>query len=197
MARGKKTRKCQKCGIDDTLMEEMEVEYRGKNNTPYWFHKDCYAEHLKEKEFKKKESEELNHLVEVIESIYGEPMPKQAYPYIQEMRNGEQFFGRENKRHKKGHPYSLIAETFQYCTEPIEYSLKTKDFSGFMSKFKYGLAIVADKISIVESRKRHQEKMSQAIENRLNEVDEEEYEEYKPTYKKKAEEEVKLSDFLD
>jgi hypothetical protein len=186
--------KCQKCGLKDTHREDMDFDLIGK--TKKYYHKGCYQAHLKEKEFKELERIELDKLVEVIKEIYGvKTIPNNAYPYLQDLRNGNKFFGKYDYKYKQGYTYELIAETFNFCSDTIEYWNARKSFSGFTNALRYGLAIVCDKLSVVEERRKQQEKQKLLIEKHLENVDVEE-QVFDSNYKKPSKR-TDISDFLD
>lgn len=191
--------KCQYCGITDTSKNEMEFELVGKSKPiKKYFHKTCYQEYLKEKEFKEKEAKELEELKTTIENIFGiKQLPNQAYPFLQKLRNGEQVFGNQNmgKRYKQGYTYPLIKETFEYCEDTIQYWLTIKDFDGFMNAFKYALSIVIDKIYFVEKRAKERENKNMLIEEHIKQIEVSD-EIFESNYKKKNDKDDIL-DFLD
>lgn len=193
----KKTRKCQRCKIEDTLMEEMEFEIVGeKRPLRKFYHKNCYQEHLKEKQFKAEEAEKLDKLVEVLKEIYGvSTVPPQAYPFLQKLRNGEPVYGKQEltKRYKEGYDYLLIAETFDYCSATIEYYNGIKGFDGFMSAFRYALSIIIDKIYVVEQRVKERERADIVAERQMKQM---ETEQYASNYKKPTATND-ITDFLD
>lgn len=120
-------------------------------------HKDCYPKYLKEKEFKEKEAKELDHLVEVIIEIHG-GIHQRFYPFLQDLRNGTVLLGRnKRKKYKEGYPYPLIADTYLYCRESIEYWKKNKEFDSLLSELKYGFMIVNDKITVVKKKNEKKE----------------------------------------
>lgn len=178
----------------DATKDEMEVERVGKANK--YFHKECYIKYLEDKAFKEQERQELDKLVEVIKEIYGvKVIPNSAYPFLQDLRNGTKFFGRYDYSYKKGYRYNLIAETFHYCSETIHYWNLHKSFNGFMGAFRYGLAIVCDKLSIVEQRKRDRE-MREAISTRREETQNNLNEELAFVDRVKKKDEMDISDLL-
>lgn len=195
----KKTRKCQRCKIDDTLMEDMDFETVGeKRPLKKFYHKECYAEHLKEKQFKAEEAEKLDKLVHTIQKIYGvSSLPNQAYPFLQKLRNGEPVYGKQQvtKRYKEGYDYLLIEETFDYCSSTIEYYNSVKNFDGFMSAFRYALSIIIDKIYLVEKRAQERLKQEMAVERQMKQLEAEE-ETYASNYKKPTQTND-ITDFLD
>jgi hypothetical protein len=189
--------KCKRCGISDTHKDEMEVEYIGEKNTPQRYHKACYQMHLKDKEFKEQERVELDKLVEKIKEIYGvKTIPNTCYPYLQDLRNGTKFFGKYDYKYKQGYTYQLIAETFDYCSDTIEYWNGRKSFNGFTSALRYGLAIICDKLSIVEQRNKDRERQQMLIEKHV-ETTEVVDDEFKSNFKKKKKSNTDITDFLD
>ncbi|UGO50961.1 hypothetical protein PQE70_gp108 [Bacillus phage vB_BanS_Nate] len=175
----KRTRKCQRCKVEDTLMEEMEFEIVGeKRPLRKFYHKACYQEHLKDKQFKAEESEKLDKLVETLKEIYGvSTVPPQAYPFLQKLRNGEPVYGKQEltKRYKEGYDYLLIAETFDYCSATIEYYNGIKGFDGFMSAFRYALSIIIDKIYVVESKVKERERAEIVADRQMKQMQNETY----------------------
>lgn len=188
--------KCQRCGITDTPKNEMEFEEIGVKKQKKYYHKSCFQEHLKDKEFKAKEAKELDVLVEKIKEIYGvKVIPNSAYPYLQDLRNGTRFFGKLDYKYKQGYSYDLIAETFEYCADTIEYWNARKQFNGFIHALRYGLAIVCDRLSIVEKRRIQRERQEILIEKNTQSLNEGDFQ-FKSNYKKKKSS-VDITEFLD
>lgn len=148
--------KCRFCENKDTERDEMEVEEhktKGGNIQRKYFHKKCYPKYIQEKEFKEKESDEMDKLVETIMKVHEiDNLPHQFYPFIQDLRNGTVLFGKKKKKYKEGYPYSLIAKTYLHCSESIKYWKKNKDFSSTMIELKYCWAIINDKINVVKKK---------------------------------------------
>lgn len=183
--------KCRWCG---EKAERESMIFEEKNNKKLYFHNECYPDYLKDKEFKEQERKEKDALVETIKRIYGvQDLPRQVYPFLEDLRNGNPVFKGQQpgKRYKQGYKYSIIKETFEYCEDQIRYALQNKDFDGFMNAFKYGLAIVVDKIykvdKMIESRNRQK-----AIESTSTFVPE-----FEMAYNRKAKNENDISEFLD
>ncbi|MCY8549403.1 hypothetical protein MOD25_05735 [Bacillus haynesii] len=193
----KMTRKCQYCGLDDTHVDEMEFEYVGKKKPQKkYYHKHCWEKHLKEKEFREKERKELDRLVETIKNIYGlKKFPNNIYPYLQDLRNGTEFFGKHDYKYKEGYSYDLITEAFEYCSETIENANRKKSFSGATNAIRYGLTIVCNKLSIVEERRRQKEEQERQIRKHVENISEEEYI-FENSYKKPSKH-TDITDFLD
>lgn len=192
----KLTRKCDFCTKDDTLKEDMEVVVKeGKKKSYKYYHKDCYPRFLKRQAFREKERKELDRLTEVIKEIYGvKVIPNSAFPLLQDLRNGNQFFGKKDGKFKQGYSYALIADTFEYVSESIERANATKSFSGgFGQAFRYGLAIVCDKLMVVEGIHRNQERQEQMIDLHTEKVAVEDFE---SSYKKKKKSND-ITEFLD
>lgn len=190
--------KCQVCNVKDTEREEMEVEVVGtKTPQKKYFHKDCYQEHLENKAFKEKERIELDGLVEKIKEIYGvKVIPNNAYPYLQDLRNGTKFFGKNDYKYKEGYSYDLIAETFDYCSETIEYYNRKLKFNGFNNALRYGLAIVCDKLSIVEARRVDRARQEIQIEKHIEDMKNNENS-FDTNYKKPTKHNNDITEFLD
>lgn len=196
----KKTRKCMRCKIEDTNVEDMEFEIVGeKRPLKKFYHKHCFVEHQQEKQFKAEEAEKLDKLVETLKKIYGvKTVPPQAYPFLQKLRNGEPVYGKQDcsKRYKEGYDYLLIEETFDYCSETIEYYNGTKGFNGFMQAFKYALSIIIDKIYFVEQRVKDRKRAEIMAQKQMEQMDLEGDFEVKTNYKKPTHKND-ISDFLD
>lgn len=189
------------CGVDDTHMDEMKFEMVGvKKPMKKFYHSNCFEKHLVEKEFRAKEQVEKDELTEVIKHIYGvKEVPRQAFPLLEAMRNGQPVFGKKQnmgKRYKEGYSYTLIKETFEYCSDTIEYWNSVKNFNGFMGAFKYALSIVIDKIYIVEQRAENRRKQELMMNKHVDAVDVEEHE-FVNSYKKKEKPNTDITDFLD
>lgn len=154
--------KCFYCKEKESKANMVELIEDENLDLKRYFHKHCYDSFLEEKEFKNKESQELDELVETIKDIFEITIvPKDVFVIINNIRNGESFGGKKKnttKRYKEGYTYSLINETFKHCRESIIYSLKTKDFNGLMNSFRYAIVIVVDKLSLVEKRIKKAEK---------------------------------------
>lgn len=183
--------KCRWCG---EKAERESMIFEEKNNKKLYFHNECYPDYLKDKEFKEQERKEKDALVETIKRIYGvQDLPRQVYPFLEDLRNGNPVFKGQQpgKRYKQGYKYSVIKEAFEYCENQIKYAIQNKDFDGFMNAFKYGLAIVIDKIykvdKMIESRNRQK-----AIESTSTFVPE-----FEMAYNRKAKNENDISEFLD
>lgn len=197
--RGKKTRKCQLCGLDDTLLEDMKFEEVGKKLIKKYYHDKCYEEHLIKQKFIEEELEELDKLRLVIQRIYGlDPLPHQAYPLLQKIRNGESITGGKShgKRYKEGYSYTLIRETFEHCEDTISYWNNVKDFNGFLSAFRYALAIIIDKLYVVEQKVANKNRQELMVEKHIKNMSDEELE-FESSYKKPTKSSSDISDFLD
>lgn len=165
-----RTRKCDFCGVSDTPKEQL-VKVKVTEKSEKCFHEGaCYDNYLKDKEFKESEAKELDGLVETIKSIYGaKTIPNTVYPYLQDLRNGTRFFGKKDYKYKEGYTYDLIRETFEYCSETIEYWNARKDFNGLTNALRYGLVIVCDKLGVVEERRKRREKNAIAMDKHIQE----------------------------
>jgi len=193
--------KCQWCNVTDTPRSEMEFELVGQAKpVRKYYHKHCYKDFLVDKEFKAGEQAEKDELTEVIKRIYGvKDVPRQAFPLLEALRNGEKVFGARQqigKRYKEGYKYSLIRETFEHIEDTIHYWNGVKDFNGFMGAFKYALSIVIDKIYYVEQRVKERESKARLIDKHVENL---EYEDqaFESNYKKPSKTQADITDFLD
>jgi len=197
----KKTRKCQWCNLDDTLMEDMKFEVVGeKRPIKKFYHKHCHELFLERQAFLDKEAKELDELRLVIEEIYGvqkQGLSKEAYSLLQKLRNGEPVFKKQNtgKRYKQGFTYPLIKETFEHCSDSIEYYNRVKNFTGFMNAFRYALTVIIDKIYVIELRAIEREKQKIQMEKHIEKMDVEE-QVFETNYKKPSKAKD-ITDFLD
>jgi hypothetical protein len=204
MARkGKKTRKCQHCGIDDTLLEEMEFEMTGgKKPKPKYYHKGaCWEAYQERKAFLEKEDKELDELRLYIEEIYGlkQPLNDTAYVFLQRIRNGQAVFRKQTmgRRYKQGYEYPIIKATFEHIEDTIHWANRNKDFDGFDGAFRYALKVVIDKLYIVEQKMLAKQQKEAVMKERARVIEEvAPVEEYKSSYKKKKDNND-ISDFLD
>lgn len=192
---------CQWCKIKDTPKDEMMFEMtNGKKPIRKNYHKHCWEDYLKHKEFLTEEQRKKDELNEVLKEIYGvKEIPNSAWVLLEKLRGGNPIFGKQQqvtKRYKEGYDYSLIKETFEYCSDTIEYHNRTKTFNGFMGAFKYALAIIIDKIYVVEQRVKNREKQQLLIEKHIENVDVEEHV-FETTYRKPKKSKADISDFLD
>lgn len=152
--------KCQYCGEKDEKDDMTVVEkFYSKSVKRSYFHKeDCYKKFIEEKAFKEQEKRELDELAETIMKVHDiDLIPKQFYPYIQDLRNGSVLFGNVKKSYKNGFSYTLIKDTYNYCIPAIEWAKKNKQFDGTVQELKYCLAIVCDKIDQVKSINKRKE----------------------------------------
>lgn len=190
--------KCQWCKITDTPKDEMMVEKVGEKTNKY-YHKHCWDDHLKHKEFLADEMAKKDELNEVIKEIYGvKELPNQAWVFLEKLRFGNPVFGakqKTDKRYREGYEYPLIKATFEYCSDTIEYWNSVKNFNGFMGAFKYALSIIIDKIYVVEQRIENAKKQQQMMEKHIETVDNT-HEEFTTGFKKKTKN-ADITDFLD
>ncbi|SDX93859.1 hypothetical protein [Thermoactinomyces sp. DSM 45892] len=187
--------KCNWCKVSDTTKDEMEFETQYKQKK--YYHKDCFKKHLEDREFKDKERNELDQLVDVIKEIYDvKIIPTVAFPLLQKIRNGEEIYGKRIKKTKEGYDFSLISEAYSHCSETIRYWNRKKEFSGFMQAFRYGLVIMSDKLPIIEKQRREQEMREEISKRRVYTKDQHhEDREYTFVGAKKSDE-MDISDFL-
>lgn len=137
--------KCYWCGEVDYPDEMIKGIYpRG------YLHTHCIEPYKEDKENKRKEIEGKTKLAEKIAEVYQlnsiQDIPHQFYPYIQDVRNDSQLFGKLRKNYKNGIPYEGIALTYEYCKEKIREVKRVKEFDNFLSELRYGLAIVRNNV---------------------------------------------------
>lgn len=192
--------KCQFCEIKDTDRKDMEFELAVNGKTKKYYHKDCWDKYLKHKEFLADEMAKKNELNEVLKQIYGvKEIPKQAWTLLENLRGGNPVFGAKQKigkRYREGYEYPLIKETFEHCSDTIEYWNSVKDFNGFMGAFKYALTIVIDKIYYVEQRVKERENKKALVKQHVESVNHN-AQEYESNYKKPSKTKADITDFLD
>lgn len=162
----------------------MQIILTSSGNKRY--HKEgCYDAYKKEKAFKEKEKEELDELVEVVKEVHDIPsIPNQFYSYLQDVRNGNEMFGKiGKKKRKQGYSYKTIAATYEDAEvwNSIKWSMNNKDFKNTMGMLKYGKAILVnhlDRVSkeVQAKQEREQEEKDEVIDQDLTfEVDESKY----------------------
>lgn len=193
--------RCQHCEITDTSRDDMVFEMVGDTKPVRKnYHKHCWESHLKHREFLAHEMTLKDELNETLKEIYGvKEIPSQAWALLEKLRGGNPVFGAKQvigKRYREGYEYPLIKETFEYCSDTIEYWNGVKNFDGFMGAFKYALSIVIDKVYTVEQRVKTREKQELLITKHL-EVVEDNDSEFVESYKKKEKPKTDITDFLD
>ena len=193
-----RNRKCKQCGkLIMVNEEEYEIEKRGKSS--YAFHLDCKLQYECEKVEKEIERAELDELVEYIKDVYNViSLPSQCFPYINDLRSGSVLFGKIKKKVGQGYTYPTILETYKEATESILWAKENKDFKNFMQEFKYGMAIVRNKIIDVDRRLKEEAK-NEAREKRsvIKEMDVLEVDFSKLKKQAEVENEIDISSFLD
>lgn len=195
------TRKCNWCKKNDAHMDDMEFVLVGKAKpVKKFYHKgECWEEYQTDRAFKEKEAQEKLELKETIERIYKiKELPRQVYPFLEGLRNGTPVMqGQQTgKRYKEGYNYSLIKATYEFIEETLNYYHETKDdFNGFMSEFKYGLAIVIDKIYKVEQRVKNRQIQEEKMERHIKKAKASD-DDYVSNYKKPKDKDG-IEDFLD
>jgi len=136
--------KCQWCEIKD------EKEKMVKEHSKGYIHIECLPKYIKDKEMKQKEREKKDKLAAKIAEVYElesiQLIPHQIWPYIEDIRNDSNLFGKLGKNYKAGIPYEGIALTFEYCKEKIREVRRTKEFKNFQMEIRYGLAIIKNNI---------------------------------------------------
>ncbi|MNX90085.1 hypothetical protein D3C86_1221190 [compost metagenome] len=116
-----------------------------------YYHKVfCHEKYLQDKEFKQLEREQMDDLVSTIIKVHKlqgrASIPHTFYPFVQDIRNDSQLFGRMDKRYKQGVTYKVIEDTYEYCSDKIEWARGNKEFKNILSELKYCLAIVRNNI---------------------------------------------------
>lgn len=137
--------KCPVCGQYGTK-EDMVRETDKRH-----YHKEyCHEKWKRERVFKQKEQEELDSLTDAIVKIHKlqsrQSMPKSFYPFIQDLRNDSVLFGKLDRKYKQGATYKVIEDTYDYCSEKIEWARGNKEFKTIMAELKYCFAIVKNNI---------------------------------------------------
>lgn len=176
----------------------MVIDYIGKQKKR--FHHNCHKQYLEDQEFKRKEKEELDDLVETIKEVHNiEIIPNQFYSYLQDLRNGNELFGRiGQKKSKQGYTYMTIARTYEYCRDSIDWARNNRDFKGTLPMLKYTMAIIRDKISQVDyriEREQHKREVEIATEDQAKSVFE--HVNRQPVKYRKTKSKVDASSFLD
>lgn len=162
---------------DKDYEANMTIDYIGKQKKR--FHPDCHEQHLEDQEFKKKEKEEMDDLVETIKEIHGiEIIPSQFYSFLQDIRNGNELFGNiGQKKSKQGYEYRVIEETYRQCIDSINWAMNNRNFKNTLAMLKYTRAIVMSNIAEVNEmvkRKEQQEKEMEYVDQDIDfEVDDE------------------------
>lgn len=201
-----KKRKCFWCNVTDTNMQDMEFVMVGETKPrKLHYHKgECWEAYQEHQAFIDKELEELDELRLYIEDLYGvskgEGLPKTAYSLLQKVRNGEPALRNQKnmgKRYKEGYTYPVIRETYDYCSETIEYWNRRKKFDSFMSGFIYGLTIVIDKLYFIDQRVTERKRLESLADKHLKEMEAQGDVEFKSNYKKPSKSNTDISDFLD
>lgn len=143
--------KCQICSESDVKLKMIQ-----ETNKKYYHALNCHNIYLKDKEYKQKESEAKLRLSKKIAEVYEletyKLIPSSFYPYIEDLRNDSELFGRMGKNYKQGIPYDGIAYAYEYCRTKILDSKARKqgsndDFNNFLAELKYGLAIVKNNLA--------------------------------------------------
>jgi hypothetical protein len=147
--------KCRFCNLKDTEREEMvkitNESPKGKTINMY-YHNHCYPEKLKQDE-ENKEKDYLYDVIKEVHQIKQPDIPKFFWIKINELRHGSVYIGRNTKkRYKEGFSFNVIAETYKFCRETIEYYKKTKDFKDLSQELNYCYTIICDKIGVVQKK---------------------------------------------
>lgn len=133
--------------------EEYDDKVIMTNLKKRYIHKECLIEYEKDIIFKEREKKELDRLIDYIKEVHNiKVVPNTFYPFIQDLRNGNNRRGRiiGEKKFKKGYEYNVIRYTYRKHKGNIEWAIRNKSFNGSFAMLKYTIAIITDKISIVE-----------------------------------------------
>ncbi|KAF6565330.1 hypothetical protein G9G63_09220 [Paenibacillus sp. EKM202P] len=137
------------------------------------YHREyCHEKWKRERIFKQKEQQELDSLIDTIVKIHKlqgrYSVPKTFYPFIQDLRNDSVLFGRLDKKYKQGTSYEVIKNTYEYCSEKIEWARGNKEFKTLMAELKYCFAIVKNNIenSIRASRQTQRNQVESEVLNK-------------------------------
>ncbi len=179
---------CQYCR-NKSERDEMLFEQQGKSKK--YYHVECYAKYLVEREEKQKEVQRLDELMQVIKGIHGiDDIPKGFYPFIQDLRNGTiRFRGPVLKKYKEGVPYEVIEEAYRMSESSIAWSKQNKSFKNTMAELKYGLAIVSNNVNDAYKNIRQRKRLNASM-ALMQKPDENKVE-----YRKKASEDI--TDFVE
>lgn len=146
-----------KCPVCEKSGDREDMTYEEKSKR-YYHQQGCIDTFNKDKEFKAKERDELESLMNIIVKVHKlssrSSIPHSFYPYIQDIRNDSSLFGKIAKRYKEGISYKTLEDTYNFCTDKIEWARGNKEFKNILSEMKYCLAIVKNNIenSIKERR---------------------------------------------
>jgi hypothetical protein len=154
--------KCGWCEISETkdlMLQDTNKKYYHKTN--------CHNSYLQDRENKRIETEKKTSLAIKIADVHGlesyKYIPHSLFPYLEDLRNDSDLFGKLRKNYKNGLSYSAIEYTYEFCREKIDWAKKNKVFENVMSELKYGLAIV--KNNVVDA-KNYSDKMRKSEENK-------------------------------
>lgn len=165
-----------KCAWCETQEDDREKVVKSEYNNRY-FHIDmCYNKHVAEVEFKKKERVSREKLIETIVEIHGldshQMIPTSFYPFIEEVRNDSQLFGKLKRNYKNGIKYEALDYTYKFCKEKIEWAKGNKEFKNALSELKYGLAIVKNNVADAQKHYTDQKRREKMREENLSETKE-------------------------
>lgn len=140
------------------------------NRTRVYVHSvKCYDEYLADKEFKKKEAEELDFLHETIKKVHRIPIiPPAFFVMLQDLRNGTVRVGTKTKKYKEGVSYRTIADTYLYIQNSVDWAKTNRKFDGTMKELRYCFVIMLDKIYLVD-KKQKKERFAKEISQSKNE----------------------------
>jgi len=117
-------------------------------------HDYCLEEYEKNKAIIEKDKKDLDELVDYLcKFLNVKILPTNTYTMLASIRNGDNgVLGGRAKNKKKGYGYDIILETFKTYADTMNYYLRTKNFDSVSNALRYMLAIVLNKIPMVEKR---------------------------------------------
>lgn len=131
--------KCYYCKKQIKTNEELIENKTKSGKVSYRMHKTCF-------DFKEREKDELDNLVETIKKMYNiEIIPSSFYIRLQDLRNGNDIYNKV-KKSKNGYRYKLIEYTYKKKHKEIKKSISTIK-GGSLNQLNYGLAIVRNSIN--------------------------------------------------
>lgn len=138
--------KCHYC-LEKSEKSEMYCDNSKKPRK--YYHHSCWPLELQEREQADKKRSELKILVSFIEEVHDLfEMPRQFYPFIQDIVGGTvRFQGPVQKHGKQGVGYDILLEAYKLSEDRIRWARQNKDFVGVFAELKYGLTIVKSNIN--------------------------------------------------
>lgn len=163
-------RVCQHCKEKSNILEmEKETIKTGKINKNgkesvrnFFYHKECIKKHEEEKEFKKKEAEELDELYEFIKYVHGlDTVDGRMFKRIQDLRNGTITVNRRQiKKYKQGVTYEQMFIAYRHVETRIDKILRSMNFENKWNEFAYCFSVMVNNLNDAIAMKKKQEKVS-------------------------------------